>query len=160
LLHPAVLLNIQVHCSLEDQIIQKQKSNKGIFHIKERIKSKPDNHFKLDEIGVLWFDDRLVVPKDQELRTKILDEAHQSKLSIHPDSSKMYYDLKLKFWWAKMKEIAAYVTRCDNCCRVKAIHMKPVGLLQSLFMPKWKWEEISMDFITGLPVTQKGNESI
>ena len=83
----AVLLNIQVCCSLEDQIIQKQKSDKGIFHIKERMKSKPNSRFKLDERGILWLDERLVAPKDQELQTKILDEAHQSKLSIHPGSS-------------------------------------------------------------------------
>jgi hypothetical protein len=109
----------------------------------------------------LWFDDRLVAPKDQELRTKILDKAHQSKLSIHLGSSKMYCDLKSKFWWTKMKkEIAAYVTKYDNYCRVKAIHMKPAGLLQSLFVPKWKWEEISMNFNTRLHVTQKANDSI
>jgi hypothetical protein len=130
LLHPAVLLNIQVRCSLEDQIIQKKKSDKGIFHIKERMKSEPNSRFKLDERIILWFDECLVIPKDQELRTKILDEAHQSKLSIHPGSSKLYSNLKSKFWWTKMKkEIAAYVARCDNCCRVKAIHMKPAGLL-------------------------------
>jgi hypothetical protein len=139
LLHPTVLLDIQVRCSLEDQIIQKQKSDMGIFHIKERMKSEPNSRFRLDERGILWFDELLVVPKDQELQTKILDEAHQSKLSIHPRSSKMYCDLKPKFWGTKMKkEIASYVARCDNCCRVKAIHMKPAGLLQSLSVPKWK----------------------
>jgi hypothetical protein len=125
------------------------------------MKSEPNSRFKLDERGVLWFDDHLVVPKDHELRTKILDEAHQYKLLVHPGSSKMYYDVKSKFWWTKMKnEIVAYVARCDNYCRVKAIHMKPAGLLQSLSVPKWKWEEISMGFITRLPVTQKGNDSI
>ena len=73
----------------------------------------------------------------------------------------MYYDLKSKFWLTKMKkQIAAYVARCDNYCRVKAIHMKPTSLLQSLSTPKWKWEEISMDFITGLPITQKGNDLV
>jgi len=62
-----------------------------------------------------------------------MDEAQLSKLSIHPGSSKMYQDLKSHFWWTKMKkEIAAYVARCDTCCRVKAIHMKPAGLLQPL----------------------------
>ena len=67
-------------------------------------------HFRLDEQGVLWFKDRLVVPKDRELRNQILEEAHSSKLSIHPGSSKMYQDLKTRFWWTKMKkEIAAYV---------------------------------------------------
>jgi len=58
------------------------------------------------------------------------------------------------------KEIAAHVARCGTCCRVKAIHMKPAGLLQPLSVPEWKWEEVSMDFIIGLLTTRKGNDSI
>ena len=58
------------------------------------------------------------------------------------------------------KEIAAYVARCDTCCRVKAVHLKPAGSLQPLSIPGWKWEEISMDFIVGFPPTQKGHNSI
>jgi len=155
-----VLHNIVVSCSIESQIIELQKTDPGIFHIKRKIKEQ-DTHFRVDEKGVLWFDDRLVVPKDHDLRNKILDEAHSSKLSIHLGSRKMYHDLEPRFWWTKMKkEIAAYVARCDTCCRVKAIHLKPAGLLQPLFIPGWKWEEISMDFIVGLPPNQKGHNSI
>ena len=85
---------------------------------------------------MLWFEDRLVVPKDRELRNQILDEAHSSKLFIHLGSSKMYQDLKTHFWWTKMKkEIAAYVARCDNYRRVKAVHLKSAGLLQPLPIP-------------------------
>ena len=58
------------------------------------------------------------------------------------------------------KEITAYVVRCDNCSRVKADDLKPAGLLQPLSVLGWKWEEISMDFIIGLPPTQKGFDSI
>jgi len=58
------------------------------------------------------------------------------------------------------KEITAYVARCDTCSRVKAAHLKPAGLLQPLSILGWKWEEISMDFIVGLPPTQKGFDSI
>jgi len=73
----------------------------------------------------------------------------------------MYQDLKSHFWSTKMKkDIAAYAAQCDTCCRVKAIHMKPAGLLQRLSVPEWKWEKVSMDFITGLPTTQKRNDSI
>jgi hypothetical protein len=90
-----------------------------------------------------------------------MDEAHLSKLSIHPGSSKMYQELRPRHWWTKIKkEIAAYVTRCDMCCRVKAIHMKHVSLLQPLSVPSWKWDDISMDFMLGLPTTQKGHDSI
>jgi len=95
----------------------------------------------VEEKGVLWFRHRLVVPKNRELKNRIMDEAHLSKLSIHPDSSKMYQNLKSHFWWTKMKkEIAAYVARCDMCCRVKAKHLRPAGLLQSLSVLEWKWE--------------------
>jgi hypothetical protein len=118
-------------------------------------------HFRIDENGVLWFDDRLIVPKDCELRNQIMDDAHKSKLSIHPGSSKMYQDLRPHFWWTKIKkEIAAYVARCDTCCRLIAIHMRPAGLLNPLPIPNWKWDDISMDFITGLPTTRKGHDSI
>jgi hypothetical protein len=73
----------------------------------------------------------------------------------------MYQDLKQHYWWTKMKiEIARYVARCDTCRRVKAIHMKTAGPLQSLPIPTWKWEDISMDFIIGLPKTDKGFDSI
>jgi len=161
LMHLEVLCHIQLSCSLESQVIEGQKIDKGIFHIKEKIKNNPKTQFRVDEKGVLWFQHRLVVPKNRELKNRIMDEAHLSKLSIHPSSSKMYQDLRSHFWWTKMKkEIAAYVARCDTCCRVKAIHMKPAGLLQPLSVLEWKWEEVSMDFITGLPTTRKENDSI
>jgi hypothetical protein len=93
------------------------------------MKVQQTKHFRVDEQGILWFDDRLDVLKNRELRNQIMDEAHISKLSIHPGISKMYQDLKPCFWWTKMKEIAAYVARCDTCYRVKAIHMKSASLL-------------------------------
>jgi len=161
LLHPAVLHNLTVSYSLEGQIIEGQKTDDGIFHIKRKMKEQETKHFRLDENVVLWFKDWLVVRKDRKLREQILTEAHSSKLFIHPGSSRMYQDLKLRFWWTKMKkEIAAHVARCDVCRRVKADHLKPAGPLQPLSIPGWKWEEISMDFITGLPTTQKGPDSI
>jgi hypothetical protein len=160
LLHLAVLHNITVSCTLKSRIIELQKTDTGIFHIKRKMKEQETKHFRVDKEGVLWFKDRLVVPKDRELRNHIMFEAHSSKLSINPGSNKMYYDLKPYYWWTKMrKEIAAYVVRCDTCCRVKAVHMK-AGLLQPLSIPGWKWDEISMDFIVGLPPTVKNHNSI
>ena len=117
--------------------------------------------FQLDGEGVLWFKNRLVVSKDLELRKQILDEAHLSRYSIHLGSNKMYQDLKQRFWWTRMKrEIANYVSECDICRRVKASHFKPAGMLQPLDIPSWKWEDISMDFIVGLPPTSRGYDSI
>jgi len=110
LMHPEVLCHIQLTCSLESQVIEGQKKDKGISHIKEKIMGDPKTQFRVDKKGVLWFEHRLVVPKNQELKNQIMDEAHLSKLSIHPWSSKMYQHLKCHFWWTKIKkEIAAYV---------------------------------------------------
>jgi hypothetical protein len=90
-----------------------------------------------------------------------MDEAHLSKFSIHPGSTKMYQDLKQSFWWTRMRrEIAKYVSECDICQRVKASHLKTAGTLQPLTIPSWKWEDISMDFIVGLPNTSRRHDSI
>jgi hypothetical protein len=73
----------------------------------------------------------------------------------------MYQDLKEQFWWHGMKrEIAFYIARCDVCQRVKAEHQRPAGLLQPLKVPMWKWEEVGVDFITDLPRSNKGHDSI
>ncbi|WVZ58130.1 hypothetical protein U9M48_008434 [Paspalum notatum var. saurae] len=135
----AELYNLVLEPTIKDQIIAAQKQDKGMAHIREEINDKKKASFKLDEEGVLWFKNRLVVPKDMELRKKILDEAHTSMFAMHPDSNKMYQDLKQKFWWTRMKrEIANYVSECDVCQRVKADHLKPAGMLQPLAVPAWK----------------------
>jgi hypothetical protein len=93
------------------------------------------------------------VQKKKGLKKKILDKAHTSRYSIHPGSTKMYHDLRQHFWWTRMKRMAArYVSKCDICQKVKADYMKPGGLLQPLSIPEWKWDDISMDFIVGLPM--------
>jgi hypothetical protein len=66
----------------------------------------------------------------------------------------MYHDLRQQLWWTRMKrEAARYVSECDTCRKVKADYMKPGGLLQPLSILEWKWDNISMDFIVGLPMT-------
>ncbi|WVZ76653.1 hypothetical protein U9M48_024609 [Paspalum notatum var. saurae] len=155
------LYSLIIEPTLRDQVIAAQKRDKGMAHIREGIDEEKKACFTLDDQGVLQFKGCLVVPKDMQLRKKILDEAHTSMFTMHPGSNKMYQDLKQKFWWTHMKwEIAKYVSECDVCQRVKADHLKPVGMLQPLALPAWKWEDIHMDFIVGLPRTQKGYDSI
>ncbi|WVZ89803.1 LOW QUALITY PROTEIN: hypothetical protein U9M48_036162 [Paspalum notatum var. saurae] len=157
----AELYSLIIEPTIKDQIIVAQKQDKDMAHIREGLDEKKRACFTLDDKGVLWFKNRLVVPKGIELRKKILDEAHTSMFTMHPGSNKMYQDLKQKFWWTHMKrEIAKYVSECDVCQRVKADHLKPAGMLQPLAVPAWKWEDVHMDFIVGLPRTQKGYDSI
>jgi hypothetical protein len=103
----------------------------------------------------------MCIPNLKHLKELILREAHDSPYSIHPDTTKMYKDFKTDYWWYGMKrDIAEYVSLCDTYQRVKLEHQRPPGLLQPLKIPEWKWEEIGMDFIVGLPRTQAGYDSI
>jgi hypothetical protein len=155
------LNHLKLESVLLQRIIDAQRSDKGMKHIHEKIEASKANCFRKYDQGVVWFNNRIVVPKSDEVRQQILDEAHLTRYSIHPGSTKMYHDLKQHYWWTKMKiEIARYVARCDTCRRVKAIHLKTAGPLQSLLIPTWKWEDISMDFIVVLPRTAKGFDSI
>jgi hypothetical protein len=155
------LTQLKLESVLLQRIIDGQRTDKGMKHIHEKIEADKDNCFRKDDQGIIWFNDHIVVPNDAVVRQKFLDEAHLSRYSIHPESTKMYQDLKQHYWWTKMKiEIARYVTSCDTCRRVKAVHMKTAGPLQSLPIPTWKWEDISMDFIVGLPKIAKGFDSI
>jgi hypothetical protein len=141
--------------TLRAEIIAAQKDDEGMDHIKRRMRGGDPKVvcFHEDVEGTLWFKERLVVPRREALKMKILDEAHTSRYSIHPRSTKMYHDLRQQFWWTRIKhEIARYVSKCDTCQKVKANYMKPGGLLQWLSIPEWKWDDISMDFIMGLPL--------
>ncbi|GKA81704.1 putative reverse transcriptase domain-containing protein, partial [Tanacetum coccineum] len=103
----------------------------------------------------LCLNNRSWLPCYGDLRTLIMHESHKSKYSIHPGSNKMYQNLKQLYWWPNMKtDIATYVSKCLTCFKVKAEHQKPSGLLVQPEIPKWKWEKITMDFVTKLPKTQ------
>nr|GEU47609.1 reverse transcriptase domain-containing protein [Tanacetum cinerariifolium] len=102
--------------------------------------------------GTLCLNKKSWVPCSGDLRALVMDEYHKSKYSIHSGSGKMYQDLKQLYWWPNMKaDIATYVGKCLTCSKVKAEHQKPSGLLVQPEILEWKWEKITMDFITKLP---------
>jgi hypothetical protein len=157
------LNHIAVETTLKDSIIMAQQHDEGVNIIKQMLTQGEEKYkcFQVDHKGILWFNGCIVVPKDHQLRKQILEKAHLSKFSLHPGSTKMYQDLRQNFWWTRMKrEIAKYVSECDICQRVKASHLKTAGILQPLPIPSWKWEDISMDFIVGLPNTSQKHDSI
>ena len=91
----------------------------------------------------------------------MLKELHNSPLAVHPGGNKMYKDLRRTFWWPSLKRsIAQYVAKCLTCQQVKRERKQPGGELQPLEIPNWKWEDISMDFVSGLPRTRGRNDSI
>jgi ribonuclease HI len=155
------LANLVIASTLEERIRQAQLLDDEIQKTKANMQEPKYSSFSLDDQGTLFFQGRLVVPNDPSLKELILKEAHETPLSIHPGSTKMYHDIKTTFWWTGMKQqIASYVSECDTCCRVKAVHQKPSGMLQPLKVPEWKWDKVEMDFITGFPKSRKGNNAI
>jgi hypothetical protein len=151
---------MEVESTLEQEIRKGQESDEKIKEIKTLIGLGKAPDFTEDDQGTIWFKKRICVPEIEHLRQLILREAHDSAYSIHPGSTKMYQDLKEKYWWYGLKrDVATHVALCDVCQRVKAEHQRPAGLLQPLKVPEWKWEEIGMDFIVGLPRTRDDYDS-
>ncbi|GJW08985.1 putative reverse transcriptase domain-containing protein [Tanacetum coccineum] len=111
--------------------------------------------------GTLCLNGRSWLPCYGNLRTVIMHESHKSKYSIHPGSDKMYQDMKKLYWWPNMKaDIATYVSKCLTCAKVKAEHQRPSGLLVQPKIPEWKWDNITMDFVTKLPKSSQGYDTI
>lgn len=110
----------------------------------------------------VWrYQGRIYVPARDSLRGRILEEVHRSEFTVHPGISKLYQDLKIMFWWSRMKsDVVELISKCLVCHEVKIEHQKPSGALQPLEIPEWKWESISMDSVMGLPRTLAGHDSI
>lgn len=157
----ASILRIDVVWSLIEKIKSSQVKVLSEANLKEEVMIKQHIQPTEDGRGLKLFRDRIWMPKIRRNRELLLDDAHKSKYSIHTRSTKMYRDLKLFYWWPVMKlDTAKYVERCITCLQVKAEHQRPYGSLQSLEIPEWKWEHITMDFVTKLQRTLKGHDTI
>ncbi|KAA0047446.1 pol protein [Cucumis melo var. makuwa] len=128
------LAQLTIQPTLRQKIIDAQSNDPYLVEKHDLAEARQAVEFSISSDGGLLFERRLCVPSDSAIKTELLSEAHSSPFSMHPSSTKMYQDLK----------------------RVKAPRQKPAGLLQPLSVPEWKWENVSMDFITGLPRTLRG----
>lgn len=128
--------------------------------MKERFRDQSPLFFRgsrelLTQFGRVWISVACGV------RQMLLKSAHKSKYSIHLVSTMIYRDLRLSYQWPCMKsEIAWFVERCLTFQKVKAEHQRPYDKMQLLPIPIWRWEEITVDFITKLPRTTREVDSI
>uniref|UniRef100_A0A1U7V646 Uncharacterized protein LOC104212788 n=1 Tax=Nicotiana sylvestris TaxID=4096 RepID=A0A1U7V646_NICSY len=165
--------------SLVAEVKEKQLIDPALAQIKEAVLNNNTSTFSLGgEDGVLRCQGRLCVPDVDNLRGRIMEEAHNSRYSVHPGFTKMYHDRKEIYWWnydgkvmlrngaesslvAEVKEkqlIDPALAQIKE--QVKAEHQRPGGLTQLVEIPMWKWEMINMDFVVGLPSTQRKFDSI
>ncbi|GJW74279.1 putative reverse transcriptase domain-containing protein [Tanacetum coccineum] len=155
-------LMMTVHNDLPKQILKAQKEAMKKKNVKAKFLErliKQIFEFRLD--GTRCFGNHVWLSRFSGLRDLIMHEVHKSKYSIHLGSDKMYQDLKLLYWWPNIKaDISTYVSKCLTCAKFKAEHQKPSGLLQQPEIPIWKWKRVTMDFVSGLPRTSSGYDTI
>nr|GEW71940.1 putative reverse transcriptase domain-containing protein [Tanacetum cinerariifolium] len=147
-----------VHTNLPGKILKAQADALKEENVKaENLGKMIKNIFETRLDGTLCFDKRVWLPLFGGLSGLIMHESHKYKYSIHLESDKMYQYLKRLYWWPNMRvEIATNVSKCLTYAKVKVEYQKPFGLLQQPEIPVWKWERITMDFVTGIPRTPSG----
>ena len=123
--------------------------------IRDRVQSgMGDEGWTVHSNGSIRYKGRVVVPQLTELREQILREFHCSRFAVHPGGTKIFQDLRRQYYWSNMKRhVEDFVRRCLTCQQIKTEHQKPEGILQPLEVAEWKWEHVTMDFVTHLPWT-------
>jgi hypothetical protein len=122
---------------------------------------KKVDDYKLGTNGILLHKNKIFVPNVQDLKCMILHEMHNVPYAGHPEYQKIVAAIKSHYFWLGIKkEITEYITICMECQKVKDENRHPARLLQPLTIPEWKWEVVTMDFITGLPRIGKLHDSI
>ncbi|GKB77071.1 putative reverse transcriptase domain-containing protein, partial [Tanacetum coccineum] len=139
-------MNMTIQSSIKDRILAAQNEAYVVVDAPAEMLRGLDKQMEHRSDEAWYYLDRIWVPLTGDVRTLIMDEAHKSKYSIHPGTDKMYYDLRDRYWWPRMKkDIALYVSKCLTCLKIKVEHHMPSGLLQQPEIPEWKWERIAMD---------------
>ncbi|KAF8405746.1 hypothetical protein HHK36_007823 [Tetracentron sinense] len=124
-----------------------------LLNLHQKLLTQPENHRHLqNKNDILFYKGRVLLSPSSDLRSDLLHEFHDSKLGGHSGILRTYHRLGQSFYWEGMKkEVQAYVAACDVCQRNKSDARSPAGLLQPLPIPNQVWEEISLDFVDGLP---------
>jgi hypothetical protein len=155
------MAQLRVKSGYREQILEAQQHDDEVSKVRIKLELGGETLFRMGDDGIVMLGRCMYVPDNKALKQKLLREAHESKLTVHPGSPKMYQDMKQYYWWPNMrKEVAGYVAKCSICQQVKVEHRKPARLLQPLPIPKWKWKMITMDFASGLLRGKRGNDAI
>ncbi|XP_073138368.1 uncharacterized protein [Henckelia pumila] len=146
--------------SLLERIRAGQASDEQLTLWRNRDEAKGGTLYTVKD-GIVHHRGRMWVPAVDSLRVEVMTEAHTILYSIHPGSTKIYKDLQSLYWWPCMKrDVVKFVNECLTCQQVKIEHQRPAGLLKLLPIPTWKWEDATMDFVVGLPVSPRRMNSI
>jgi hypothetical protein len=148
------------HSYLLDKILESVKSDlqyiEIITKLQQCILQKKIEDYKMGNDEILMYRGKIYVPNSQEFKNMILREMHNV-----PGYQKTITTIKIQHYWLGMKkEVVECIAKCLECQKVKTEHRHPDGLLRPLPIPEWKWEAVTMNFITKLPITNKKHDSI
>ncbi|KAF8088070.1 hypothetical protein N665_0555s0002 [Sinapis alba] len=142
------------------ELLTRIRKAQGLDENLQKVAHNELTEYQITSHGTILVRGRVSVPNDRNLKEEIMRQAHKSKFLVHPGATKMYHDLKRYYHWIRMKvDIAEWVSKCPTCQLVKSEHQVPSGLLQSLPIPEWKWDHITMDFVTGFPTTRRKKDA-
>ena len=146
---------------LRQMIINAKKDDVKLQERIQLVSSGDKTDYSINDDGGLYYKTILCVSNVHDLKRRLMYESHNTVFTMHPGSNKMYQDLKQYYWWRGMKrEVTEYVSKCLMCQQVKAEHQVPSGLLNPIPVPQWKWDNITMDFVSGFPLTQRKHDSV
>ena len=145
--------------SLLSRVTESQVQDAELVSIRDRVQSGTTNEgWAIHTDGSLRYQGRVAVPQSTDLREEILREFH---CVVNPGGTKMYHDLHRQYYWSGMKShVGDFVRQCLTWQQVKAEHQRPARLLQPLEIAEWKWEHITMDFVTHLPRTSRKHDAV
>ena len=128
--------------------------------IRETMASDINTDYKVKD-GLITLGDRIYLPNDPVLCLEALQEYHDAHLAGHLGEKKTYQNIARRYHWLHLsRDVKEYVKTCDTCQRNKPSNRMPAGLLESLPVPKHKFDSISMDFVVQLPKTKRGYDAI
>ena len=143
-------------------MIESQEQDAEIVSIRDWIHSGTgDGDWTIHTDGSLRYRGRVVVPQLTDMREEILKEFHYSRFVVHPGGTEMYQDLHRQYYLSGIKRhVGDFVQQCFTCQQVKAKHQNLAGLLQPLDLVEWKWEYVTMEFVTHLPWTPRRHDVV
>ena len=157
----ALLAQLKVMLYLKHMITNAQENDVKLQQRVQLVSRGDKTDYSIKDDGDLYYNSILCVPNVQELKKKLMDESHNTVFTMHPGENKMYQDLKQYYWWRGMKkDIVEYVSKCLTCQQVKSEHQIPSGLLNPIPVPQWKWDNITIDFVSNFPLTQRKHDSV
>ncbi|KAF8045332.1 hypothetical protein N665_5167s0001 [Sinapis alba] len=142
-------------------LLTRIRQTQGLDENLQKVSQNDKTEYQVARDGTILVHGRIRVPNVRELKEEIMGQSHKSKFSMHPGLNKMYKDIKRYYHWVRMKtDVVEWVAKCPTCQLVKDEHQVPSGLLQNLPIPEWKWDNITMDFVSGFPTTRNRKDAV